>query len=206
MNIFLRKVANAFYDRLWRAPRGLGRPIAASAWDINFASGNWEYLSNLSETSRYAIIHNYAVRLISPARILDIGCGAGVLRSFFDGDEVTSYVGLDLSNEAIRLSESKDFPSTSFLVADFDEHVPDPAHDIVIFNESIGYATDPGETFRRYWSALPQGKVCIISTHDYDIRSRAAWKRIERHARPRYTSRLINEQGQVWDIKVFIKT
>ncbi len=205
MNIFLKKIANAFHDRLWRAPRGLGRPIAASAWDINFASGNWEYLSNLSETSRYAIIHNYAVRLISPARILDIGCGAGVLRSFFDEDEFVSYVGLDLSGEAIRLSKSRNFPSTSFLVVDFDEYVLDTAHDIIIFNESIGYAADPGKTFKRYWDTLPQGKIVIISTHDYDIRSRASWKRIERHAKPQYSSKLINEQGQIWDVRVFIK-
>jgi len=183
----------------------LGRPISATAWDRDFAAGNWEYLSDLSETARYAIIHNYAVRLHTPARILDIGCGAGVLRSFFAENEIVRYVGLDISSEAIRLSNSKNFPNTSFLISDFDGYVSDQEDDIVIFNESIGYSADPGETFRKYWCALPQGKVCIISMHDYDIRSRAAWKRIVRYAKPRYSSKLINENEQAWDIKVFVK-
>ena len=205
MMAYLRKIAIAAHDRLWRAPRGLGRPISSTEWNRDFAAGNWNYLSNLSETSRYAIIHNYAVRLISPARILDIGCGTGVLRSFFAENEIASYVGLDISSEAIRLSNANHYPSSTFLVSDFDQNEPVSSHDIVIFNESIGYAKDPGETFRRYWSALPQGGISIISMHDYDLRSRAAWNRIERHYTPRYTSKLVNELGQIWDVKVFAK-
>lgn len=205
MIMLVRKFINAIYDRFLRAPRGLGRPISAKTWDIDFSLGNWEYLADLSEASRYAIIHNYAVALVSPARILDIGCGAGILRSYFDEKDVVSYVGLDLSIEAIQLSKSKNFKLSYFSVVDFEDYVKNSAHDIIIFNESIGYASDPGVTFKKYYDSLPDNGVLIISLHDYDIRSRASWKRIERHAKARYSTKLANEHGQAWDVRVFIK-
>jgi trans-aconitate methyltransferase len=159
----------------------------------------------MSEVAHYSVIHGYAVAIKSPATIIDIGCGAGILRSYFREAEIGNYTGVDISSEAIRMCAERKFPSSQFIVADFDDYVP-MLHDIVIFNESIGYARDPAATFRRYWGELPIGGACIISMHEYGMRSRASWRRIERCTKPVFTTRLVNEKHQVWDVKVFLKT
>ena len=202
----VRRVAREIYDRFWRGPQGYGRPVEAAVWDREFASGGWTYLSDMSETSRYAIIHNYIAKWKVPVSILDIGCGQAILRSFFSDAEIVSYIGIDLSKEAIRVAMERRFFASSFLVANFDEYKPDTSHNVIIFNESISYANDPGATFQKYWSALPAGGACIVSIYDYDMRSKAAWRRIRRHATPQFTSKLINEKGQAWGIKFFLKT
>lgn len=199
------KLVTRLYDRLWRAPQGLGVPISATAWDRAFASGKWEYLRSMSEVAHYSAIHGYAAAVKSPASIIDIGCGPGILRSCFREEEITRYTGVDVSSEAIRMCGECHFPSSQFIVADFDEYMPE-VHDIVIFNESIGYARDPAATFRRYWAVLPIGGACIISMHKYGTRSWASWRRIERCTKPIYTTRLINEKQQAWDVKVFLRT
>ena len=129
-----------------------------------------------------------------------------MLRSFFSDKEIDKYCGLDISEAAAQLFRARQFQRSIFIVADFDEYQFDGQYNIIVFNEAIGYARDPSATFCKYFKRLPRDGVCVISMHDYDIRSRAAWRRIERHLKPQYTSRLINEKGQAWDIKVFEKS
>jgi trans-aconitate methyltransferase len=205
MSMTIRQLASRIYDRLFRGLRGFGRPVPASVWDKDFADGKWAHLSDIAETTRYAIVHNYIVRCKSPASVLDIGCGTGVLRERFSEAEVARYTGIDVSQEAVRTTLAKGFTRSSFVVANFDEYQPEGGYDAIVFNESIGYASDPGETFDRYWKLLSAGGICVVSLYDFDARTRAGWKRIERMSQPRYSTRQINEKGQAWDIKVFVK-
>lgn len=201
----LRSLADRALDIVWRAPRGLGRPVAAAAWDEAFANGEWAHLDGIAEAPHYAVVRGYAVKLRSPAVILDVGCGTGTLRAQFADGDVAGYTGFDASGEAIQAAEDRLFPASRFMVGDFDTFEPPRDHDIVIFNESLYYSTDPGATFQRYWRRLPSHGACIVSMFDSSMRSSAIWRRIEQHAMPRHWSRVVNEQGLAWRIKVFLK-
>ncbi len=203
--MLVRKIVSHFHDRFWRAPQGLGRPISAEAWDRSFASDRLDHLSDISEAARYAVIRDYAVRLMATPAILDVGCGAGLLRAVFEDKDVSAYKGIDLSKEAVRMATARGFTKTAFEAADFDLYEADPATNLVIFNESIYYALEPDKTFERYWNRLPGGGAVIVSIHDYDLRSRACWRRLERRWKPDFSTRLTNEQEKIWDVRVFLK-
>ena len=206
MKLSPRHIAARLYDRLWLAPRGFGNPPPVEVWDRDFAAGRWAFLADVSESARYALIHNYAVRCASgPYSVLDVGSGTGVMRTFFADGDLEDYTGLDISKEAVRLSSEHGYPKSRFLVADFDAYTPDQPHNVIIFNETLTYAKDPGVTFRKYWAGLPQGGVCVVSICDYDARNRANWSRFENDHKPDFSSRLVNEKGQAWDIKAYIQ-
>lgn len=203
MSSKLRRVPRALVDILWRAPRGLGKPIAAEYWDRDFAGGGWDHLEGPAEVARYAVIHAYATALKPRGVLCDVGCGAGILRSRFSDEEIESYTGIDLSSEAIRQATALGFPKTEFIACDFDHFASEERYDLVLFNESIYYAPDPAKTFANYEMKLKPGGSVIVSIHDYNLRSRLIWARIERYRTPRLATRIINERKQVWDVKVF---
>ena len=148
------KVARKLHDLAFRASAGLGTPISVDAWNCQYASGHWDYLANISELGRYAVVASYVGRLRPRGTILDVGCGAGLLRSRFDAVEFETYTGIDISREAVRQATEKGFARTRFVVGDFNETIPDTRFGVVIFNDSIGYSHDPAETFQKYWNFL----------------------------------------------------
>jgi SAM-dependent methyltransferase len=207
MKIFLTKAAHRLYDVVFRAPFGHGRPIGVDAWNRDYSAGNWRKVADISELGRHALIVGYVSRLASKPRILDVGCGEGILRSYFDAITFTSYLGTDISEVAVQQALAKKFRNSNFLVADFETAEPPGAFDVVIFNESIYYAHDPDMVFRRYWNALPQGGMIVVSIHRYrtGLRTFAIWRTLERQRVSTYASRIVNEHGQIWDVRVFEK-
>jgi SAM-dependent methyltransferase len=199
------KVVRCLHDLAFRAPAGLGKPISFEAWNRVYASGHWDYLSNISELGRYALIANYVGRLRPRTTVLDVGCGTGLLRSFFDNFEFEAYVGMDISEEAIRQASEKGFKRTHLLVGDFEESKPDGPFGVVIFNESIGYAKNPARTFQRYSDLLVPDGLLVISMFHIGIRSKAMWRNFEALQKPIHAVRIINEKRQAWDVKIFAK-
>ena len=98
-----------------------------------------------------------------PARLLDIGCGAGWTSALFAarGYEVT---GIDLSPEAISFAkESHNQSGLSFEVQDFDE----PFHktgqfDIAVFFDALHHSARELLPLRLAFEALRPGGVCIV--------------------------------------------
>jgi trans-aconitate methyltransferase len=205
MAVTLRRIVRYLYDRYWRGPLGYGKPQPAESWDRTFASGSWDFLTSEAEKGRHRVIRDFAVRHKSPLTLLDIGCGNGVLRSTFLDGELSAYTGLDISIEAVRQCRSHNFSGSEFVVDDFTTYTPDRTYDVIVFNESIYYSKDPPALLRRYVPYIAPDGLCIVSINDYDARSRAQWRRLDRAFKPDDTSQVVNEKGQVWDIKVYVK-
>jgi SAM-dependent methyltransferase len=127
------------------------------------------------------------------------------LRSYFDATTFSSYLGTDISEVAVQKALAKKFPNSNFLVADFETAEPPGAFDVVIFNESICYARDPDMVFRRYGNALPQGGMIVVSMYRTGLRTFAIWRTLQRQRVSTYASRIVNEHGQIWDVRVFEK-
>lgn len=194
------------YWRLFLAPFGYGRRFPAEQWDDQYRSGKWDYLDSIDQLGHYAVIAGYVRHLNPSAAILELGCGNGLLVRYLEGMPLASYVGIDLSEEAVERARAlaartvASFPCR-FRVGDFESQAPGGEFDLVVFAESIYYATRPLETLLRYSSALREGGSIIISMYRYK-NTAAIWKQIESRFSVEASVRLENARAQEWDIKV----
>jgi len=61
------------------------------------------------------------------------------------------YVGVDLSSAALQRAQAFGLSGCEFVRGDFETWLPTERFDVVVFNESIGYARDPAATVRRFF-------------------------------------------------------
>jgi SAM-dependent methyltransferase len=142
-----------------------------------------EYLRNLGELGplhslnkpfsdpncpRYLAEISAVFRLLPPppARLLDVGCGAGWTSVFLArrGYDVT---GVDIAEDMIRWAEENrrryDLPNLRFLIRDFEEMNFHEEFDAVLFFDSLHHARDEHAVIRNVFTALKDGGVCIAS-------------------------------------------
>lgn len=78
------------------------------SWEKEYKSGRWDIFQTSKELPRYSIIVGYYdYYLQKKGKILDVGCGDGTLQQKFPPDSYTSYMGIDISAEAINRAEEK---------------------------------------------------------------------------------------------------
>lgn len=146
--------------------------------DEEYACGRWDYLKNLEEMSRYALISGYCEYGGDVSSLLDLGCGSGVLRHWLGRLGKIEYVGVDLSKVAIETAKQEwTDGSTAFIAMDVATYVPVRKFDIIVFNEVLYYFDRPGEILRRFEGFLEQNGRFIISLWD-GPESRLAWRRL----------------------------
>lgn len=187
---------------LWQAPRGIGRPQAASQWDDEYGGGKWRKLDEAPQLGHYAVIVGYVGHFFPDgARIVDVGCGHGRLFRMVSKLPYWRYVGIDLSAEAIRQTAPLSVECARFEVADFEQWSSPERHDVIIFNESIYYAKDPLTQLQRYAGMLEAGGLVILSM----VRSSLNWgvaRRIRRAFVTLHSSQVRNEHGECWEVSV----
>ena len=76
-------------------------PPPLESWTRQWQSGHWEYLEGIDQAARYSLLAGYA-ELVEHRSILDLGCGAGVLRQRVGHLEFERFVGVDPVAEAIE--------------------------------------------------------------------------------------------------------
>lgn len=175
--------------------------IEASTWDEQYARGRWEYLGNLSELARYAVISAYCAHRRLPVSVLDLDCGAGLLRRWLRPELLNDYVGVDLSEVAVERGRRESDRMGSFVAADIAAYEPNRRFDAIVFNEVLYYLADPGEVLRRYVSALQEGGVFIISLWE-SPESRQAWRRAAAAVAVIDTVEFRNQTGFAWTIRL----
>jgi 2-polyprenyl-6-hydroxyphenyl methylase/3-demethylubiquinone-9 3-methyltransferase len=175
----LRDGVRDLADAAFPNRRGRRHTIRASmrAVDDEYAHGRWEYLNNLGEMSRYAVIAGYCRYGGDVSSVLDLGCGSGVLRRWLRPLEAIDYVGVDLSNVAIdTASQEWTDDSTSFVAMDVATYVPDRKFDVIVFNEILYYFEQPGDNLERFAAFLQENGRFVISLWDAP-ESQQAWRR-----------------------------
>jgi 2-polyprenyl-6-hydroxyphenyl methylase/3-demethylubiquinone-9 3-methyltransferase len=152
--------------------------ISDAAWNREYNSGKWDYLGTTQEVARYSVIAGYCRHLKPAARVLDVGCGAGVLASWLSSASISSYFGVDHSEVAIEQARQSNISGAEFAVADAASFEPSQVFDVIVFNEMLYYLANPEEHVRRFARALAPGGLLIVSIwyHDDGIRT---WKRLK---------------------------
>jgi SAM-dependent methyltransferase len=189
------------WHRLRLAPAGHGRPISSAAADAEYTTGAWSHFQTTPELARYLVLAGTIAELHPRATILDLGCGTGRLAQLLTPHQPRRLLGVDFSTEAVRRARELALPRCEFLTADFESWRPAEKFEVIVFNEVVGYARDPGALVAAFLPALTPGGHVLISYYRSGHWA-AIWRRIERHVEPVETTTLTNARHQTWDLKV----
>ena len=166
-----------------------------------FRGDAWDHLESLVELPHYAVVAGYVRYCAERGVVWDIGCGAGRLLSLLEPHFLT-YVGVDISDEAIRLASARKVPGTRFYRGSFEHWTPTERADVIVFNESIYYASNPASMLEKYSRYLNADGRIIVSAVYYRHR-RAMWRRMEKTL-PLITASIVENTDQNrWRIGVF---
>jgi SAM-dependent methyltransferase len=182
--------------------RGLGRPVPAEVFDRDYAAGHWDLLFADEETPRNRTVADLIAGVAPHPTVLDIGCGSGRLAQLLAPvGPPARYVGVDLSRAALQRARALGLDGCEFVRGDFETWRPNERFDVVVFNESIGYARDPAATVRRFSDCLISPGGLVISYYRSGNYT-AIWRRIAGVAETIRAVVVRNERGAIWDIKL----
>lgn len=152
--------------------------VSPQTWDAEYRGGQWEYLRRMDNLAGLISILGYC-QYLNPASILDVGCGEGLLAEKLKLLPYTSYLGIDVSGEAIASATARLGDARSrFVVAEAQSFQSDARFDVIVFNQSLYYLPDPAGVMTHYRALLaPQGRIIVSMTHN--ARNRAVWPLVE---------------------------
>lgn len=146
-----------------RGRRSDGLLQSAQTWDAQYAAGKWDFLTELSELSRFSVLAGYIWQLKPGGAVLDTGCGQGALLRRLPSDSYSRYLGIDLSASAISVASRQNSSRSTFLAADCENYSPEEHFDVVVFNEVLCCLRDPLLTVERYVRCLNPGGLVLVS-------------------------------------------
>lgn len=116
-----------------------------------------QYLKFGDERTRAAEDLAGRIRLESPARIVDLGCGPGnstrILRKRWPGANI---LGVDNSPEMIQAA-LESYPDEEWLLADLVDWTPDTPVDLIYSNAALHWLPDHGQLIPRLFSLVADG-------------------------------------------------
>lgn len=130
-------------------------------WVQQYEHGGWDYLGGINQLARYSLLTGY-LSFFGSRRILDVGCGTGLLRESMAGLDFDRYVGVDpvavAIEQARRLADSR----TEFVVGD--ANLPElSGFDAVVCNEILYCIPGPERLLDRARELLIPGGHLLIS-------------------------------------------
>jgi trans-aconitate methyltransferase len=170
--------------------------VAPETWDREYRDGQWDYLRRMDSLAGLVSILGYC-QFLNPDSILDAGCGEGLLAEKLKLLPYTSYLGIDVSGAAIASATARLGDARSrFIVADAWAFESDARFDVIVFNQSLYYLTDPALLLKKYQAMLtPNGRI-IVSMVD-NARTRAVWRLIDPAMRTLDAMTTIQGKGRV---------
>jgi SAM-dependent methyltransferase len=176
-------------------------PLPREAWDEQYRGGRWDCLGEAGELARYGVIAALLRRHCPRGRLLDVGCGEGLLLAHFQPGEGGSYLGIDLSVVAIERAAERHGGPPRFAVADAGSFRPEGPLDAVVLNECLYYLREPVAQAERYLGMLAPGGILIVSMFRTP-RTRALSRALAAARPPEERLELRSARGR-WQIAVY---
>ncbi|UWU74819.1 class I SAM-dependent methyltransferase [Bradyrhizobium huanghuaihaiense] len=176
--------------------------VSPRLMDEEYTCGRWEYLNDLEEMARYAVIAGYCRHIGDISSVLDLGCGIGLLRAWLRPAEVIDYVGVDFSTVAIEMARIRwTDESTKFIATDIATFVPDRKFDVIVLNEVLYYFERPDWILRRVAAFLKENGRLVISLWE-SPESRLAWRRSRNSVHILDEVQVRHRSGLSWEIRL----
>jgi 2-polyprenyl-3-methyl-5-hydroxy-6-metoxy-1,4-benzoquinol methylase len=141
------------YQRRW--------VLSAQDWDREYERGVLDYYGELRELARYSVLIGYVRERGADLRVLDVGCGVGLLRGRLPAGTVGRFVGTDPSEAAIAQARAA-FPGDAWHVAALPDAALGP-FDVIVCNEMLYYVEDLDALLARLDSLLAPGGRLLSS-------------------------------------------
>lgn len=117
--------------------------------------------------------YEFASRFVKNLRVLDVACGAGYGAPVLCAAGARSYLGLDISDEALRIAERRYRTSENIKFSRADAcSLPELARgsfDMVVSFETIEHLRDPERFLARIKDVLAPSGILIISTPNRSV-------------------------------------
>ncbi len=173
-------------------------------FNLQYEHKQWDGLREVRDLGRYSLLAGY-VKFFSPAaRILDLGCGEGILQERLVPDGYSCYLGIDISDVAIMSAKKKTNEKTCFMVGDIGKLNVSGAFDVIIYNESIYYLHDPAASVASLFKNLAQGGIFIISCFNkHDKEHTTLWNTLAAILDLADRTTVTNISGDSWTVHVY---
>jgi SAM-dependent methyltransferase len=176
----------------------------ADVLEAEYREGVWDHIVGEREVPRFNVVAGYCQRTAVRPRVLEIGCGEGLLADQLTPQRYARYVGVDVSTAATERARARTLPDACFVVADAAVFKPDDVFDTIVFNEVLEYFPNPVELVRRYERWLAPSGEFVVSQYlaTDDARTRRIWWRLHRRYTPRMSTH-IRTAGLTWQVEAF---
>jgi 2-polyprenyl-3-methyl-5-hydroxy-6-metoxy-1,4-benzoquinol methylase len=178
-------------------------------WDRSYAEGHWTFLDSAQQRPRhYVIAGMLRARGSHAASVLDVGCGTGALVPHLPGN-VTRYVGIDISGEAIRICREQYASSAhrAFEASGFDDYECREDFQAIVFNEMLYYYPTrqiPGVIARARHLLKGGAGAIIVSVHDRSLKRRPVWRKLRTCMSPAESMGAVDpETGNSWRVELY---
>lgn len=173
-------------------------------FNMQYENNKWDGLKNANELGRYSIIVGYVRFFCSAPKILDLGCGEGVLQQKFSPSDYSRYVGIDFSDVAIDNAKKLEDQKTNFRVGDLNHLEEADRYDAIIYNESLYYLKDPQKAIQQLFKNLNPGGVFIFSIVDkHGKEETGLWTDLNSILELQDRTKITNGEGNSWTVQVY---
>ena len=139
--------------------------IKKRLWDEEYSGGKWGFAETSANDCVYPYLETYAAK----GCILDLGCGSGNTATELAANAYQMYLGVDISQEALRKASKRSEQSgraqkNCFAQGDFLNYTPGQKFDVILFRESM-YHVPLGKVktvLNRYSEYLREEGVFIV--------------------------------------------
>jgi SAM-dependent methyltransferase len=134
-------------------------------WDKEYAGDKWNFADNTVGDCVYPHLERHAAN----GSVLDIGCGSGNTATEMAATAYQTYVGVDISEEALAKARKRSEgvgrrDKNRFECADFMSYVPTGKFDVILFRESMYHVPlrQVKSTLERYSEYLKENGVFVV--------------------------------------------
>jgi len=139
--------------------------IKMRLWDQEFSGTHWDFIDDTAGDCVYPHLEKH----LKNGSILDLGCGPGNTANELAATTYTTYVGVDISEAALRKATRRTEQNgragkNHFVCSDFINYVPTQQFEVILFRESMYHVplSRVKATLDHYSKYLRDGGVFVI--------------------------------------------
>ena len=174
-------------------------------WNRQYKSGRWDNLKGEKETIRYQRIIKYIDDFgTKKPKILDLGCGEGILCERMKNSDYSSFLGMDFSSVSIERAKQLKLKDADFICADIHNFKPAEKFDVIIFNEVFYYIheSEKQNVLDRMIASLTDNGIIITSIYR---EGHGCWNYFEDLNQLAFDTVTTDDEKRYWKVGVYKK-